>query len=354
MKKLTLLIIISLSIGQLKSQINFGDDARRVEVVLKYGNKYPQTRYANGKIEYIVMCENDRYALDFKKHISYCDYYYMNNNERYIRHVRQFKNISIEELKSIYNELYPDNKIDNYYFDDTDDTYFKLYLSDNRYATVMNEKISTSNLSPTTRRKIENKKNEIKRKEVIKEKVKGDSIKSIVYDLETYSPRIYQGIFLSLGGDVEDDLFVDMIPSFSAISKLKDKKIRFHSIYNLHYGYSKNKNSNKFEPFRNITLISGNDDIINALETFSSPFITIENYTVHTEAKYENVKIEFVRGITKIEVKNGKVTFKEDYPDIDIQPIISAKLKDYENGQFILKYDVTDVFGQKKSNLETE
>ena len=161
MKKLLLIVGVILTIFQLKSQIHFGDNAKTVEAMLKFGRKYPHLSYANGKIEYISQCEQNRYALDFKKYISYCDYYIMDANEKYVCHLRQFENISIEELKYNFNEFYAGRIIDKYYFDENYDIFYELYLADNKYATSRSKKVVLSNFNPKIRNWIEKKQGEI-------------------------------------------------------------------------------------------------------------------------------------------------------------------------------------------------
>ena len=142
--------------------------------------------------------------------------------------------------------------------------------------------------------------------------------------------------------------------SFPIISKSKLKKIRFTSVYNLHYGFLKNKKSEDFDYLENIVFISGNNEEIQSLKNVDLPLIYIDNFKVHTETKFENIKIEFVRGITKVKINNGEIVFKKDIPDEDIQEILSKRLTNKQNGLYIVKYEVSDILGEKDVNIITE
>jgi hypothetical protein len=364
MKKIFLIVVILLSISQLKSQIHFGDNAKTVEAILKFGRKYPQLSYANGKIEYISQCEKNRYALDLKKHISYCDYYIMDANEEYVCHLRQFENISIEELKHNFNEFYAGRIIANYYFDENFEIYYELYLADNKYATSRSKKVVLSNFNPKIRSQIEKKQVEVFNKQQKQLKLeqenqkrikeKEDSIKSTVFDLKTNSYSTYKYFTHDLSLKIKKELSNNDSLSFPIISKSKLNKIRFTSAYNLHYGYLKHNRSIDFDYFENIVFISGNNEEIQSLKNVDLPLIYIDNYKVHTETKFENIKIDFVRGITKVKIKNGEIVFKKDLPDEDIQEIISRRLINEQNGLYIVKYEVSDILGEKDVIVITE
>lgn len=361
MKRICLIGVVLLSILQLKSQIHFGDDAKTVEAILKFAHKYPHLSYVNGKIEYISQCEKDRYALDFEKHISYCDYYVMDANEKYVCHLRKFENISIEELKRKFNELYSGHIIDKFYFDDNYEIYYEIYLSDNKYATSRGKRIVLSNFNPKIRSEIEKKLAEINKKKQIqieleqenkrKQKERVDSIKTAIYDLKTYSNSTYRKFLENLSLRIRNELSEKNMFSYQMISELNPPKRRFTSVYALNYGYLKNQRSEDFDYFENIVLKSGDNDEIQSLKNVNLPLIYINDYKVHTETKFENIKIDYVRGITRVKINNGMVVFQKDIPDEDIQEILSRQLINKQNGLYVVKYEVSDILGEKDVNI---
>ncbi|MEA4986170.1 hypothetical protein SDC9_36806 [bioreactor metagenome] len=364
MKKLFLILVVSLSILQLKSQIHFGDDAATVEAILKFGRKYPHLSYANGKIEYIYHCEKGRYAHDFKKYINYCDYYIMDANERYVCYLRQFENISIEELESLYNEFYVERKFGNYYFNKDFDIYYELYLADNNLATTRSKKVVLSNFNSKIRSWIEKKQEEVfieKQKQLELEqenerkiKAKEDSIKSAIFDLKINSYPTYRRFTENLSLKIKNELSNNDLFAFQIISKSKLKKNRFTSEYNLQYGYIKDEKSEDFEYFESIVFIRGNDEEIQSLKNVNLPPIYINKIEAHTEAKFENIKIDFVRGITKVKIRNGEIVYRKGIPDEDIKEVLSKQLKEKENGLYFVRYEVSDILGVRDVNIISE
>ncbi len=373
LKSLLCLMFVFISIGQLKSQINYGDDAQKMLAILKYYNKYPYAKYSNGKIEYIECCEDDRFAVDFKKYISYCDYYIMDNDEKYASLIRKYINISIEELVQTYKSLPHTIVIDNYYFNDKFDVYSELYLSKDRYATSKSKKVVLSRFPLSIRNKIELKKKEMSLKEKERnqieeekrkiEKQKKSEIISKIYDLELYDKSAYD----SLANELPDGIrnyFKWNTPSFQELEDGDIKKYRYTNIFNVHYKLEKQKvvkmTQYKAKDVRTVinqvvevSNLSGGDKEPTLFDVvLRIPTIKIEGYEVMTEASFPNVKIDYAKGLTIVKIRSGKVEFKSFLPDEDIQEKLKSKLKGEPRGKYSIRYEVGNVAGKEFISTE--
>ena len=59
-----------------------------------------------------------------------------------------------------------------------------------------------------------------------------------------------------------------------------------------------------------------------------------------TEAKINNISVEYIKGITKVKIKNGVVTFVKDNPPPEAQEKLIEQLKTETNGTTYIKYQI--------------
>ncbi|MBL0311021.1 MAG: hypothetical protein IPP77_15550 [Bacteroidetes bacterium] len=62
-----------------------------------------------------------------------------------------------------------------------------------------------------------------------------------------------------------------------------------------------------------------------------------------TEAKINNISVEYIKGITKAKIKNGVVTFVKDLPPTEAQERLVEQLETEPNGSVYVKYQIGKV-----------
>jgi|GEM_PF-1617959 len=193
-------------------------------------------------------------------------------------------------------------------------------------------------------------------------------ITSKTYDLAQYDIRMYeQALFQQRMAII--DFFIKspdeaiFIP-FQELEKRKLKYERFKNTYSVFYESIPNQGETRIVTTmdgtryvsRNIKaeLIEGTDEKC-SLFTYASikpPKLEIEGFEVNTITKFDNVKIDFTRGITEVKITNGNVSFKKYKPEIDLQPILIEKLKEKSNGKYKVKYEIGNIIDYEVRNIE--
>lgn len=131
--------------------IEIGDDAYKVKEWIQYTTKNSygfdevgnskgnnvtwDAKYKNGEITDVVQCVTNQYSLDFKIPINFCDYYIM-VSEKLVFIVKQFENVSLNNLKSNFDKLFKERRFGDYYFTEDYKYFYLLYLAPNGYAST--------------------------------------------------------------------------------------------------------------------------------------------------------------------------------------------------------------------------
>lgn len=208
---------------------------------------------------------------------------------------------------------------------------------------------------------------EMKRKEekALEEK-KRLEITSKVYDLSQFAPDKYQSAFNNQKDEIinyfminsSDYYSTNNFPSFQNLEKSNLKFERFNNTYTISYEIDKlgNSSSNNTKTIQQVELIGGTDQNCTLLKStpIQLPIIQIEGYNVKTKATFNNVKVDFTRGITKVKIKKGEVLFTKFLPEQDLQSIIIENLKNMSNGKYIVKYEIGNILGQEIINVQVQ
>ena len=156
------------------------------------------------------------------------------------------------------------------------------------------------------------------------------------------------------------------IPSYSELENIAGKKFVFNNIYSAHFILEDQNPVSSFAIIarsssyiiqkKEIKLIVGLDKECRLFDNFEGKLhtIEIENTEVMTEAKYDSLKVEFTKGITSVEIKNGEVKFVDDIPDAVFQPYLIEKFKMEPNGEQTIKYQISNVLGEKEVIINPE
>lgn len=151
-KIILLTFILVLTLTQVKAQIlEIGKSAEQIKWIIEsttkshnqpdsYGNTSNShwtwdVTYNNGAIIDVIQCYENQYLLDLRVIADYCKHYVMEKNKlAYV--LTQFENISVEKLKANYTASYSDNKVGDLFFSEDFEHYSKIYLSNNKLATI--------------------------------------------------------------------------------------------------------------------------------------------------------------------------------------------------------------------------
>ena len=317
-------------------------------------------KYYNGQITEVIQCFTNQYLLDFRISATFCKRYIM-EHETLAYVLTQYENISTEVLKSKYETSYGDKRIGDFYFSDDYQNYSKIYLAKNGMATIEWRKTEINslpvNIKAQIQKKIKDKEDEKNKKQQAEatKKAKEKEIKSKTYDLALYDSIRYKNLVSNFLTDIEDLLKSNsMFPDFNAIKEQQDKFFVFKNIYNAYYklvdysrpsvdrGYYIEAGSNDIRNENKFTLVSGTDDNCRFIKkvSFNLPILLIQGYKVMTEAKINNISVEYIKGITKVKIKNGVVTFVKDNPPPEAQEKLIEQLKTETNGTTYIKYQI--------------
>jgi len=293
----------------------------------------------------------------------------------------QYENVSKEKLIEVYDGLYEERKINNLYFDEEYKHYSKIYLAQNGQATIEWRKAELSQIPSSVRKEIENKQKAKENEEYQqklaeeKEEQKRLEITSKLYDLDIYNKSAYnsvlsdikQGISNYFNSSEKSNYYNrSSIPSFDELANGNVKKFRYTNIYNAYYKLDDHSRpsqmygnvlvagSRDVRQEKEITNISGNDKSSSLFDAISIriPTIEVEGYKVMTEARFENISVDFAKGITIVKIKNGNVEFLEYTPDNDLIDKIKEKLKTEPKGKYIIKYEYSKIMGDENLNTD--
>lgn len=74
--------------------------------------------------------------------------------------------------------------------------------------------------------------------------------------------------------------------------------------------------------------------------------------SVITFAMFENIKVDFTRGLTEVKIADGNVDFQKYAPEQDMQPLIVEKLKDKPSGKYSVKYEIGNILNYEVIKIE--
>lgn len=200
-------------------------------------------------------------------------------------------------------------------------------------------------------------------------------IKSMIYDLEKFAPEKYLASY-NIQRDAIVSYFIrgynnntENFPSFKSLINSKVHMQRFRNTYNIKYRLKDNGRESvnrgnvviggtrDITTLKEIELVSGNDSDLSLFKSasISIPTIKIEGHEVMTEAKFNNVLVDFTRGLTEVKIKKNEVEFKKYPPEKDFQELLINELKTKGvNGKYLVKYEIQDIMGQSGVNIELE
>ena len=400
MKKITIITaIISLALSTAYGQqIKIGQDASYVKQLIQYstqmrtgydsygnskGNNVDwDVKYYNGEISEVIQCYSQQYLIDFRTVADFCKHYIMDNG-RLAYVLTQYENISVSKLKEYFDRSNIDTKAGDLYFSDNFKTYSKIYLHQNGLATVKYTTAKQSDLPKSIRSSIRKKQEAEAKAEQDrllaeqKEQEKESEIKSKVYDLKQYAPEKYQNaldrqrerIINYFMKNSSDYYSRSKFPSFRDLEQRDIKFEHFNNTYTIsyeledhsrpsvNYGSYIKAGSTDIRGTQKVELIEGTDNNCSLLKSTSIgrlPTIEIEGYEVMTKATFENIKVDFTRGLTEVKIKKGDIEFKRFPPEQDLQSVIIDNLKDKPKGKYKVRYEIGNILGKEIINIQVQ
>lgn len=399
MKKLTVItaiILQTLSVAHGQT-IEIGQDANYVKQLIEwstrqrtgydsYGNSKGNNvdwdvKYYNGQVSEVIQCYSQQYLIDFRTVADFCKHYIMENGKlAYV--LTQYENISVSKLKEYYDRSYSDKKAGDLYFSDDYKNYSKIYLHQNGLATVKWAAAKQSDLPEKIRNDIRQKQQaeaKAEQERILaeqKEQEKEREIKSKVYDLKQYAPDEYQKALSSQRDRIVNYFMRNSSDysrnsSFPSFYELEQREIKFerfkntytasyeledHSRPSVNYGSVIVAGSNDIRGTQQFKLIEGTDQSCSLLKSayIRLPTMKIEGYEVMTKATFENIKVDFTRGLTVVKIKGGEVEFTKFPPEQDLQSVIIDNLKDKPKGKYVVKYEIGNILGKEIVNIQVQ
>ena len=339
----------------------------------------------------IYICFEGQYIYDYHIVANFCRHYIISEN-RVTNVLTQYENLSLDDLKSIYDRLHKSTKIGDYYFNDYYNFYSTIYLSKNNLATVdyrnskdiarlpiniqkeyrlrqdqerrrIKQEINADRLNEIRQKdslnKLEVDKAKFEKDQILKKKEaksKAKEIFSKTYDLQKYD-SIQYAITV---GEIRKKI-IETINSTNKIPNNKNllaetysNKYRFNNTYNVLYKLEDNRDYNSDNDFTDVrltkkfSLISGNDSgcwLLNQT-SIELPMLKMNNADYLTEVHFDNMKLDYAIGTTYVKVKNKEIDFLKFIPDSDIQAKIIEENKNITNGKYIITYQYFNILGE--------
>lgn len=397
MNRFLFLTVFILGFGQLKSQtIEIGQDADYIKRLIEWSTKdhnradsygrYSDARaswdvlYNNGQITDVIQCYDNQFYIDLRMSVNYCKHYMMDYGKLAYT-LTQYENVSTDKLIEVYDNLYGDRKINSLYFDKEYKHYSKIYLAKNGQATIEWRKAELNQIPSSVRKEIENKQKAKENEEYQqklaeeKEEQKRLEVTSKLYDLNIYNKSAYNSVLSDIKQGISDYFNSSeksnyynrsSIPSFDNLANGNEKKFRYTNTFNAYYKLEDHSRpsqmygnvlvagSRDVRQEKEITNISGSDKSSSLFDAISIriPTMEIDGYEVMTEARFENVSVDYAKGITIVKIKNGNVEFLEYTPDNDLIDKIKEKLKTEPKGKYIVKYEYKKIMGDENLNTD--
>jgi hypothetical protein len=396
MKGLLIFSVLFFAFCQLKSQtVRIGQDAAYIKHLIEWSTnehnkpdsygRYSDARanwdvlYYDGQITNVIQCITNQVFIDLKMRVNFCKHYIMEDGRlAYI--LTQYENVSTNSLVSVYDELYGDKKINNLYFDDDYQHYSQIYLSKNGHATIEWRRTELSQIPSRFRHEIENMQKEIEIEQLLKdlaaekEEQRGIEITSQTYDLAIYDISVYNSVLADLKAGIinyflsseKSHFSRTIIPTYNKLINGDAKKFRFANVFNAYYKLENHSRpsqmygnvlisgSRDIRQIKEITCTSGTTDNQSLFDAISIriPTIEVEGYEVMTEARFENISVDYIKGITLIKIKNGNVEYLEYAPDDDLIEKFMEKLKNVPKGKYIVKYEYHNIMGDENLKMD--
>jgi hypothetical protein len=193
------ILILFLSYNCFSQTIEIGQEARYVKTVVEWSTSEQNksnplkkayepywtwdSKYVNGVLAEVSQCYQNQYLIDFQMRVDYCEHYIMKNNLLHCI-IKEFKTISLEQVKSKYIEMYAVHKIDEMYFDSGFGNYYTFYLDPSNLVCVEYRKTNLNERDKATQKKF------IAQKKVIEKKQSEVAIKNLMSSDQNYEQEI--------------------------------------------------------------------------------------------------------------------------------------------------------------------
>lgn len=374
-------VFSSVSFGQ---SIDFGDDATQIKNLIEYSvrgssNKYWDVKYYNGQVSEVISCCRGCFVVwGHVPTTNMCTHYIMKRG-KLSRIATRYEDISKEKIEEIYSNSGDKIKIGGYYFSKNYKTYSQVYLAKDGYPLEETWQTNMSRLPSEIRSIVAEKiklQAEIENQEKLAEKQRKQTeqeVKSKTYDIAKQSKYTYQKVIKSQKKKIKSYFKSEFNPryksnyfiTFEDLSTQDQKYRRFNNTYNIHYkledhsrpsvdrGHYIQAGTYDIKKLHKVELVEGTDEDCSIMKRLliDFPTIKVQGYEVMTEAFLDNVKIDFIRGITTVKVKNEKVSFVRDEPPVDLQEKIVARVKNLHKGKYLVTYEIGEIMGDEISDI---
>ena len=174
------------------------------------------SKYIDGKLVEVLQNYRNQYLIDFKITTDYCEHFIMRNDT--LHHtIKEFKNISLDQIKTKYTEIYLIYKIDEMYFIDGFEYYYKFRVNSSKIAFAEYYKTNVSEWDKKTQQNFNAK------KEAIEQKKSNDAIKNLM--AKSHKAKYYNKQFENLGVDLKSEQEFNSIATSKAKNELKGRKV---------------------------------------------------------------------------------------------------------------------------------
>ena len=155
-------------------------------------------------------------------------------------------------------------------------------------------------------------------------------------------------------------------PDFSRLWNINNKSARYTSTHNLHYklhplgkpvnevGFEVVTSTREFTTLVKTKHQTGDTNYpVLEKSAIRIPYVETSGVKARSEVYFDDLHIDFARGITQVKVKKGKVKFKKTEPDADLQSKLVSKLQSEKKGKYNVEYEVANIMGKETINTET-
>lgn len=318
--------------------------------------------YNDGTLIEVVMCYKNQYHIGFHITTDFCERYKMENNKLKTI-ILEFPKISLSSLKPLFIDYFMLEEVNNLYFTNNYNSYYKFYLSTDKIAiaelhlTVISElpnKMQDIILKKKMLAEVESVKKK-QQEETERNRIINDTIDLKDFDImsKTNLQSEFESAFLNEFLILINKNFNNYIVEIA--NKELDKAEKYSNTFTITYIQSHNKSGYPSYPKTVLSSVDKNDfiEIVKLIRPrFTNAFIN-NNGTktyLNTKAEIKEFDLNIVRG--KIDIKKTKndIVFSAELNE-DIKSFIVNELKEKAKGKYTIVYEVGNVNNYKLRHL---
>lgn len=196
---------------------------------------------------------------------------------------------------------------------------------------------------------------------------------SKIYNIQEYDSEMYhdlideqrEAILAYFHEENKQPYGGSQFPDFKRLWSTSKKTARYTATFELHYklhpegkevnevGFEVLRSSRDFKTLVKRKHLSGDTNYpVFDRAMINIPYVETSGVKARSEVYFDDLHIDFARGLNQVKVKKGKVKFKSTELDGDLREKLIDKLQNEKKGKYDVEYEIANVMG--KETIKTE